>query len=86
MEDHSLRTFYVRGLLQMVVSALTQLPPHLQLRVDSDAFMRAFEYGPLSNATLLKPWDLAPGWKRHVETSVNSDASPMSPLSATESL
>ncbi|HEV7737387.1 MAG TPA: hypothetical protein VGO47_08480 [Chlamydiales bacterium] len=58
----------------MVVSAILQLPSHLQLRVDSQAFMRAFEYGPVHAPISLEPWNLAPGWMRSLGPVPHPDA------------
>jgi hypothetical protein len=72
MDKRSLIQFYLRGIVQQVVAAIKQLPPHLQVRVDVDRLLQSFEYGDLYNPSKPAFWDTAPGWRQKPIPDTNS--------------
>jgi hypothetical protein len=70
MSDGALFSFIIRGLLQLVIYILSQLPKRMNARVNSKAFLEAFQWGSVDSPTQVHTWKLAPGWQENDEASV----------------
>ena len=60
MDDAGLVNFHARGLLNWAHFVMEQLPPHLRVEIDPEAFLGAFSYRAGDRRVGLKSWNLAP--------------------------